>query len=135
MEDSEPYVAAGLIEAAMQLESQGAEIVPIRFELLHHAGAIHQIVQHAEAARAHSPWFETQQPHYGDQVRTRLEAGRLLPASTYLAAQQARRPVTLTETTQASRSPPAGFATRRATGTSTRSRARLPRRSSRSRRA
>jgi aspartyl-tRNA(Asn)/glutamyl-tRNA(Gln) amidotransferase subunit A len=91
MEDSEPYVAAGLIEAAMQLESQGAEIVPIRFELLHHAGAIHQIVQHAEAARAHSPWFETQQPHYGDQVRTRLEAGRLLPASTYLAAQQARR--------------------------------------------
>jgi aspartyl-tRNA(Asn)/glutamyl-tRNA(Gln) amidotransferase subunit A len=91
LEASEPYVEAGMVRAAMHFEGLGAEIQPVRLELLDHAGAIHQLVQHAEAARIHSPWFEAQRQHYSDQVRTRLEAGRLLPAAAYLAAQQARR--------------------------------------------
>jgi aspartyl-tRNA(Asn)/glutamyl-tRNA(Gln) amidotransferase subunit A len=91
LEASEPYVESGVIEAATHLESLGADIQPIRLELLPRAGAIHHIVQHAEAARIHMPWFETQAPHYSDAVRTRLEAGRLLPATAYLAAQQSRR--------------------------------------------
>jgi len=88
---SEPYVETGVIRVAAQFESLGAEIVPIRFELLDHAAAIHQIVQHAEAARIHAPWFKAQQSYYSDAVRTRLEAGGLLPAGAYLAAQQARQ--------------------------------------------
>jgi aspartyl-tRNA(Asn)/glutamyl-tRNA(Gln) amidotransferase subunit A len=91
LEASEPYVESGVIEAAMHLEGLGADIQPIRLELLPRAGAIHHIVQHAEAARIHMPWFETQAPYYSDAVRTRLEAGRLLPATAYLAAQQSRR--------------------------------------------
>jgi aspartyl-tRNA(Asn)/glutamyl-tRNA(Gln) amidotransferase subunit A len=65
--------------------------VPVRLELLRHAAAIQPLIQQAEAARAHAPWFEAQQDHYGEAVQTRLEVGRLLPASAYLTAQQARR--------------------------------------------
>jgi aspartyl-tRNA(Asn)/glutamyl-tRNA(Gln) amidotransferase subunit A len=88
---AEPYVAAGIAESALQLEAQGAAIVPVRFELLRHANAIHQIVQHAEAAQVHKPWFDEQRDYYGEPVRLRLEVGRLVPSSTYLGAQQARR--------------------------------------------
>jgi aspartyl-tRNA(Asn)/glutamyl-tRNA(Gln) amidotransferase subunit A len=91
LEASAPYVESGVIQAATHLERLGADIEPIRLELLPRAGAVHHIVQHAEAARIHMPWFEAQQPYYSDAVRTRLEAGRLLPATAYLAAQQSRR--------------------------------------------
>jgi aspartyl-tRNA(Asn)/glutamyl-tRNA(Gln) amidotransferase subunit A len=91
LDAAEPYVAGGIAETASHLEARGADILPVHFELLHHAGAIHQIVQHAEAAQVHKPWFEAQQTYYSEPVRLRLEVGRLLPASTYLGAQQARR--------------------------------------------
>jgi aspartyl-tRNA(Asn)/glutamyl-tRNA(Gln) amidotransferase subunit A len=91
LEASEPYVESGVIQAARHLESLGADVEPIRLDLLPRAGAIHHIVQHAEAARIHMPWFAAQQPYYSGAVRTRLEAGRLLPATAYLAAQQSRR--------------------------------------------
>jgi aspartyl-tRNA(Asn)/glutamyl-tRNA(Gln) amidotransferase subunit A len=87
----EPYVEAGMSQAATHLEGLGAQLLPVRFELLEHAAAIHQIVQHAEAAQIHRPWFAEQQPYYSAPVRTRLQAGGRLPASAYLAAQQARR--------------------------------------------
>lgn len=91
MEAAESYVAQGVAEAIRELERDGAEVVPVRFARLRHADAIHQIVQHAEASQVHAPWFEEMQDQYAPPVRTRLEAGRLLPAGVYLAAQQARR--------------------------------------------
>jgi aspartyl-tRNA(Asn)/glutamyl-tRNA(Gln) amidotransferase subunit A len=87
----EPYVAEGVTRAAEGLEARGARIEPLRLRLLDRAPAIHYVVQHVEAARIHRPWFDWQRDHYSDPVRTRLEVGRLLPASAYLAAQQARR--------------------------------------------
>jgi aspartyl-tRNA(Asn)/glutamyl-tRNA(Gln) amidotransferase subunit A len=39
----------------------------------------------------HAPWFDTQRDRYAEPVRRLLEAGRLITASTYLSAQQARR--------------------------------------------
>lgn len=91
MDAAEVYVVDGVMEAATELERGGATLVPVRFERLRYTGAVHQIMQHAEASAAHAPWFDEQQPHYSAPVRTRLEAGRLLPAAAYLAAQQARR--------------------------------------------
>jgi aspartyl-tRNA(Asn)/glutamyl-tRNA(Gln) amidotransferase subunit A len=91
IEAADGYVAEGVLDAARRLEARGAELVPVRLELLRHATAIQPLIQQAEAARAHAPWFEGQQDHYGEAVRTRLEVGRLLPASAYLTAQQARR--------------------------------------------
>lgn len=91
MDAAESYVASGITEAMSHLERHGVQIVPIRFERLRYTYAVHQLMQHAEAAQVHAPWFEAQQPHYSEPVRTRLEAGQLLPAAAYLAAQQARR--------------------------------------------
>jgi aspartyl-tRNA(Asn)/glutamyl-tRNA(Gln) amidotransferase subunit A len=91
LEQAEGYVAEGVLDAARRLEARGAEVVPVRLELLRHAPAIQPLIQQAEAARAHALWFEAQRDHYGEAVRTRLEVGRLLPASAYLTAQQARR--------------------------------------------
>ncbi len=88
---SDPYVAEGVSGARDNLESLGADVVPLTFDLLRYANAMHRIVQQAEAARVHAPWFDTQRDRYAEPVRLLLEAGRLIPASTYLSAQQARR--------------------------------------------
>jgi aspartyl-tRNA(Asn)/glutamyl-tRNA(Gln) amidotransferase subunit A len=91
LEAAEPYVANAVAEAAARLEALGATVAPARVELLRYATAIHLIVQHAEAASVHRPWFAAQRPYYSEPVRIRLEAGGLLPATAYLAAQRARR--------------------------------------------
>lgn len=88
---AEDYVAHGLTTAVEQLTALGAEIVPIRLDLLRHAPAMHLVVQQTEAAQVHAPWFDTHREHYSDQVRQRLAAGQNVPAAAYLAAQQARR--------------------------------------------
>ena len=87
----EPYVADGARAALAVLGDLGAEVRPVAFQYLHHGPVIHRLVQMAEAATAHAPWFADQAPRYAPDVRTRLEAGRLVPARAYLQAQRARR--------------------------------------------
>jgi Asp-tRNA(Asn)/Glu-tRNA(Gln) amidotransferase A subunit family amidase len=89
--EAEPYVAAAVVETAEHLGALGAKVVAVQVRLLRHVGAIHLIVQHAEAAIVHGSWFDAERPHYSEAVRTRLEAGRLLPVSAYLTAQRARK--------------------------------------------
>jgi aspartyl-tRNA(Asn)/glutamyl-tRNA(Gln) amidotransferase subunit A len=91
VESVESYVESAVWDATTRLEAEGAEVTPVALDRFGHASAIHQIIQHAEAARAHAPWFEAEYRHYSQPVRLRLEAGRLVPASAYLTAQQARR--------------------------------------------
>jgi aspartyl-tRNA(Asn)/glutamyl-tRNA(Gln) amidotransferase subunit A len=84
-------VARGMAAAADHLAGLGAEVMPLRIGLLRHAPAIHRVVQHAESAQVHAPWFDAQRDRYAPPVRLRLDAGRRIPATAYLAAQQARR--------------------------------------------
>ena len=91
LEGVEPYVESAVRQAADQLEAAGAELSAVRFELLSHANAIHQLVQHAEASQVHAASFAEQYQHYSESVRLRLSVGLLLPASAYLRAQRARR--------------------------------------------
>ncbi len=91
LELAQPFVADGIVAAAADLGSLGAKIAPVHIELLRHVNAMHQTVQQAEAANVHRQWFTAQEPYYSEPVRTRLEVGRLLPASAYLTAQRARR--------------------------------------------
>jgi aspartyl-tRNA(Asn)/glutamyl-tRNA(Gln) amidotransferase subunit A len=88
---AEPSIADAVRAAAARLASLGAEVVERRTGLLPHADAVHRLIQMAEAAQIHSPWFEEQRERYAAGVRDRLEAGYLVPATRYLAAQQARR--------------------------------------------
>jgi aspartyl-tRNA(Asn)/glutamyl-tRNA(Gln) amidotransferase subunit A len=91
LEAAETYVAEGVLNAARRLEARGAELVPVHLDLLPHATAIQSLIQQAEAARSHAPWFAAERDYYSEPVRTRVETGGLLPASAYLSAQQARR--------------------------------------------
>jgi aspartyl-tRNA(Asn)/glutamyl-tRNA(Gln) amidotransferase subunit A len=86
-----PEVADGVRQTARRLSSLGADIVELRFERLRNAPAIHRVVQIAEPAQVHAPWFEDQRDRYAEPVRRLLEAGFLIPATRYLQAQQARR--------------------------------------------
>ncbi|MGD9737063.1 MAG: amidase [Solirubrobacterales bacterium] len=84
-------VAARIRASAGALAAAGATVEERGVPDPARATAIHRIVQAAEAATVHAPWFERQREHYAPDVRARLEAGRQLSAEVYLRAQRHRR--------------------------------------------
>jgi aspartyl-tRNA(Asn)/glutamyl-tRNA(Gln) amidotransferase subunit A len=86
LEQADPRVAAVVEEAARGL---GAE--PVAAPVLARAGLIQQLVMLPEAAAAHLPWLRTRLPDYGADVRARLLAGLLLPATSYPTGLRGRR--------------------------------------------
>jgi aspartyl-tRNA(Asn)/glutamyl-tRNA(Gln) amidotransferase subunit A len=86
LEQADPRVAALVDEATREL---GAE--PVAAPVLGHAGLIQQLIMLPEAAAAHLPWLRTRLADYGADVRARLLAGLLLPATAYPTGLRARR--------------------------------------------
>jgi aspartyl-tRNA(Asn)/glutamyl-tRNA(Gln) amidotransferase subunit A len=86
LEQADPRVAAVVEEAVREL---GAE--PVEAPVLEHAGVIQQLIMLPEAAAAHLPWLRTRLSDYGADVRARLLAGLLLPATSYPTGLRARR--------------------------------------------
>ena len=86
LEQADPRVAAVVEEAVREL---GAE--PVEAPVLAHAGLIQQLIMLPEAAAAHLPWLRTRLSDYGADVRARLLAGLLLPATSYPTGLRARR--------------------------------------------
>jgi aspartyl-tRNA(Asn)/glutamyl-tRNA(Gln) amidotransferase subunit A len=84
-------VAARIRGAADALTRAGAVVEQRSVPDPSRATAIHRLVQAAEAATVHAPWFEEQRDRYAPDVRARLEAGRQLSAEVYLRAQRHRR--------------------------------------------
>jgi aspartyl-tRNA(Asn)/glutamyl-tRNA(Gln) amidotransferase subunit A len=84
-------VAARIRATAEGLAGGGAAVQERSVPDPSRATAVHRIVQAAEAAAAHAPWFEEQRQRYAPDVRARLEAGRKLSAAVYLRAQRHRR--------------------------------------------
>jgi aspartyl-tRNA(Asn)/glutamyl-tRNA(Gln) amidotransferase subunit A len=85
LEQADPRVAAVVEEAAREL---GAK--PVEAPVLAHAGLIQQLMMLPEAAAAHLPWLRTRLADYGADVRARLVAGLLLPATAYPTGLRAR---------------------------------------------
>jgi aspartyl-tRNA(Asn)/glutamyl-tRNA(Gln) amidotransferase subunit A len=79
-------VAAAAEEAARELSAE-----PVDAPVLRHAGLIQQLMMLPEAATAHLPWLRTRLGDYGADVRARLLAGLLLPATAYPTGVRARR--------------------------------------------
>ena len=84
-------VAARIRATAEALAAAGAAVEERSVPDPARATAIHRIVQAAEAATVHAPWFDEQRDRYAPDVRARLEAGRQLSAEVYLRAQRHRR--------------------------------------------
>jgi aspartyl-tRNA(Asn)/glutamyl-tRNA(Gln) amidotransferase subunit A len=88
---AEEPVAEAIDAATAGLRDAGAEIVACDLPDLERATAVHRIVQAAEVAAAHAPWFERRRDRYAPEVRARIEAGYGLGAEVYLRAQRHRR--------------------------------------------
>lgn len=87
----DPRVAAAVEAAIGQLERLGARVERVDASFLRRAEVVQQLVMLPEAAEAHLPWLRTRLVDYGADVRARLLAGLLLPASAPITGQRARR--------------------------------------------
>ena len=87
----DPRVGAAVEEAIAELGRLGARVERVEAPFLRRAEAAQQLVMLPEAAEAHLPWLRTRLADYGADVRARLLAGLLLPASAPITGQRARR--------------------------------------------
>ncbi|MFQ5661252.1 MAG: amidase [Gammaproteobacteria bacterium] len=72
------------------LSGAGAQLITYTPDCLQDVMAASTTIMFAEAATAHSKWLRTCRDLYSPEIRMRLLQGALLPASTYLRAQQMR---------------------------------------------
>jgi aspartyl-tRNA(Asn)/glutamyl-tRNA(Gln) amidotransferase subunit A len=87
-EDADPAVAAVCESAVAELPGEKESVVlPLHEEL----STITQLVMLPEAASAHLHWLRTKLADYGADVRARLLAGLLLPATAYTTGLRGRR--------------------------------------------
>ena len=83
--------AAEAVGAGARAVAEALDAEPVALPALRENEAIHTHVQMAEASAIHADWWDAQRDRYSAPVRQRLELGRLVPATDYLRAQQARR--------------------------------------------
>lgn len=84
-------VATAVMRAAQHLRQRGAELIDVDVPLADYLIPTQWGLMVAEAASVHARDIRRSAPLYGEDVRTLLEAGQLLPAGDYLKAQRARR--------------------------------------------
>ncbi|WP_340608209.1 amidase [Xenorhabdus bharatensis] len=84
-------VKTAIKQTAERLKQQGAEVTTVNVPLADYLLPTQWGITVAEAASIHSRTLRKSASLYGDDVRTFLEAGQLLPAGDYLKAQRARR--------------------------------------------
>jgi aspartyl-tRNA(Asn)/glutamyl-tRNA(Gln) amidotransferase subunit A len=90
-ERADPGVAAQVLTAVDELRSLGAAVEPVEVPLIEESGTINQLLMLPEAAEVHLPWLRTRLADYGDDVRARLLAGLLMPATAHVTGLRARR--------------------------------------------
>ena len=79
------------LEASLDvLRSLGAETVPVRLSGLKDWYYFADTISKCEGATIHATWLRERPQDYSGHVRTRLEAGLVLPATRYLEALSAR---------------------------------------------
>jgi aspartyl-tRNA(Asn)/glutamyl-tRNA(Gln) amidotransferase subunit A len=88
---AEPDVAAAAEAAVGELARLGARVERAEVPRLEEAGTIQQLLMLPEAASVHLPWLRTRLGDYGPDVRARLLAGLLLPATAYPTGARLRR--------------------------------------------
>ncbi len=87
-ERADPRVAAACETALAELPGR---LEPVEIPLHDEIATVLQLVLLPEAAEAHLPWLRTRLGDYGADVRARLLAGLLLPATAHVTGLRARR--------------------------------------------
>ena len=83
-------VERALNEALRQLSGLGHRVESIDVPGIAHGFGAWKVIMHSEAATYHARFLQEDGDRYSDNVRMQLEAGRCLPAVSYLKAQQYR---------------------------------------------
>ena len=91
LDGAEPAVAACVEAALRELAALGARVERVEASFLRETEVVTQLVMLPEAATAHLPWLRARLDDYGADVRARLLAGLLLPATATITGQRARR--------------------------------------------
>jgi len=85
-----PEVLAAVEEAARVLQGEGAEVHDVDIEGIELAGAAGATILLSEASAYHQRRLRERPEDYGEDVRMRLLAGELYPATAYINAQRLR---------------------------------------------
>src|SRR5205823_5581426 len=92
LDRAEPGVRDNVQAMAGQLQQAGAKLLelrlPMEFELV---SAVHDVIMHVEASAVHRQLIEKKHAGYAPLLRQTIEAGRLIPAVSYVQAQRLRR--------------------------------------------
>jgi len=86
----QPAVASAVEAAVAELRRAGMRTRRLEIPELAWAETVQLITLRAEAAAVHAEWLRRRPRSYGEDVRTRLQLGALIPASDYVLAQRAR---------------------------------------------
>jgi aspartyl-tRNA(Asn)/glutamyl-tRNA(Gln) amidotransferase subunit A len=86
----DPEVRAAMEASLEVLRSLGAEAVPVRLAHLKEWYSFADTISKCEGAAIHAAWLRERPQDYSNHVRTRLEAGLVLPATRYIEALAAR---------------------------------------------
>jgi aspartyl-tRNA(Asn)/glutamyl-tRNA(Gln) amidotransferase subunit A len=89
-EDVQPEVADAVAKAVRDLESLGAKPVPVEIPDLDGVLDCMLAIAMSEAATYHQASLRRTPGLFGDETRLLLEAGEMMPATTYINAQRAR---------------------------------------------
>jgi Asp-tRNA(Asn)/Glu-tRNA(Gln) amidotransferase A subunit family amidase len=89
-EDVQPDVAEAVAKAVRHLESLGAKAVPVEISDLDGVLDCMLAIAMSEAATYHQVSLRKTPELFGDETRLLLEAGEMIPATTYINAQRAR---------------------------------------------
>lgn len=87
---ADPGVRRAVAESLDVLRRLGADLVDVPMPDMALLNALNSLVFLCEAAAIHGTWLRSRRGDYGPQVRERLDAGLLIPASRYIEAMSLR---------------------------------------------
>ena len=87
---ADPEVKAAVEQAIQLLADQGAEVLEVSIPYIELSSAIAWPIVFGEASSFHQGTLRAAPELYGADVRTLLEVGEFIPATTYVKAQRAR---------------------------------------------
>lgn len=92
--DVDPQVMQALHDSLDVLVQAGARVVPVPLDAMDTLFAVAETIIKSEGASIHGPWLRSRPHDYSPLLRSRTEAGMLIPATQYIDALRLRSTLT-----------------------------------------